>query len=228
MPLKSYKAHPSSLHKIIPPNQAPNCIDAGLAESFQSPLLNQLTIHMQALEDKLNVLTWSFVDKASSDKSSDGRSRELIPKVELWIRRDLIVVALERDWDKIEKRLMKAETDDEYRDILKTILGSRADLNPRLQFSKLGDLFSQYPLQMQPANKILKALGRRDQMAMKLFNRLPSRAIANAIAGAPEYTCWSSFRYSTCHPSPVPICDNLWGGYKRQYKKIVPELKKAK
>jgi hypothetical protein len=228
MSQKPYKAPGLALHKIKRSVQAPFLVDAGLDDSSQPPFLNQLNIHMQALEDKLNVLTWSFVDKASSDKSSDARPREIVPKVELWIRRDLIVVALERDWDKIEKRLMKAETDDDYRNILKTVLGPRADLDPRLQFSKLGDLFSQQPLQMQPANKILKAFGRRDQIAMKLFNRLPSRAIANAIAGAPEYTCWSSFRYSVAHPSSVPICNNLWRLYRQQYKKIVPEPQNAR
>jgi hypothetical protein len=202
-----------------------NPVDNNLGDLPKLRNLDLLNIRLNALEDKLNVFMWSFIEEASRENSSKDKSKEKVPKAELWIRRDLLVVALERDWYKIEKFIMMAKTDAEYRDILKTVLGARFDLSPRLQFKKLGDLFKQQPLQIRPSKKILRAFGERDKTAIKLFNRLPSRAIANAIAGAPEYSCWSSFKYATCHPSSVPICDSLWWHFKKKYKAIVPEPK---
>lgn len=184
-------------------------IDSNINKDFGCFDIEQKDIRLQAIEDKLEVYECYLVNLATRQNPSIGRAKERVPRVALLIRRDLLVVAIERNWDKIDKRLRRAKTDDQYRAILETILDSRKDLADRLQFDGLANLFQKHRLQFRPVTRILNAFGRRDAIALKLFNRLPSRVIANAIAGAPEYACSTSLRFTIDHPSPVPICHRL-------------------
>ena len=154
-------------------------------------------------------------------KAKPGRKPKL-PLEEILRRRNGLIQILESNWPKLERHVIKAKRSEQIQDEkIRPILAAYLEQNPehsgRLAFKGLGSLLAKKPLRWRPSDTTMRSFREDGEKANKHTNRLPSRVLANALAGAPEYPARTSYDKCSKHPSRMTVDLNIWIHYSKKY-----------
>jgi hypothetical protein len=166
---------------------------------------------MQEEIDRLSGVVPAHIQEAldSSGKKHPGPDKE-ISDTELLLNRDELVKWLEEHWPKIVKALLAAAAKNDTREVA-TVLGSIAaapDIRPTWQCkiidhpAELTEYLRSEKFRRKPPKKtVADALAlNHSEERQRAANRLPTRQIANAMAGVPKLKWRTSF--DRCSKSP--------------------------
>ncbi len=149
-----------------------------------------------------------------------------IEDAELFRGRDGLVLWLEEVWPELVQPLLAAANSREVAAVLRKAARPK-DLQPPWQTrflahpAKLGDFLQSEKFRIKPPKKtVADALNRpdNDERRRRAANRLPTRQIANAMAGVPKLSWRTSMDRCSNNPCPYPVSLNasrhFWGMYR--------------
>lgn len=147
--------------------------------------------------------------------------RKKMDDTELLLNRDNLIVWLEEHWPKIVKPLLAAKSPAEVAAVIAPIAAA-ADIRPTWQNGVVGhpatllDFLQSEKFRRRPPKKtVLDALSAFDsETRRKAANRLPTRQIANAIAGVPKIKWRTSLDRCSVRPSSYRVGHNTEGHYR--------------
>jgi hypothetical protein len=122
----------------------------------------------------------------------------------------------------LEKGLIGAKSDEELRKTLLPYFEPDAELSFRLRFRGLATHLIRTPIREKPRTTIFQSFRQNDDRAFQRLNRLPSRILANALAGVPELSVRSSYDICASHPSIKVVGLNIWIHYARKFPEVCP------
>ena len=163
---------------------------------FQKRLAD-VTERLQKLESRVSALEGTDADETEFENKRRPGPRPKIEDEEFFERRDAFVIGLESSWGELEPRLLTAGTPQDVRAVRETITPSMpiseqmkgqitATSDQLFEFLKSGRMIKTV------SRATIGALRREtwDQRSWEAAAKLPTRQLANAIAGAPELS-WS-------------------------------------
>lgn len=187
---------------------------------------NELKDRLKTLEEIIGLSRpdSDFQEQMGRNIRRLGGTKSRIPPDELWQRRFELTRLFDFHWPEIGEQIRKARTDDGLRRAFSPILllRSKSRSVERLEenFEIICDLIiNKEFLDTRPQIKqILKAFEiHKKPEVWKRLNQLPSRKLANALAGIPEYPCTTSFDILRRVPLPSDPPRILIEYYKRMY-----------
>ena len=149
-----------------------------------------------------------------------------IDDTELFRSRDGLVLWLEEVWPEIVQPLLAAANSREVAAVLRKVARPE-DLQPPWQTrflahpAKLGDFLQSEKFRIKPPKKtVVDALNRpdNDERRRRAANRLPTRQIANAMAGVPKLSWRTSLDRCSKNPCPYPVSLNMSRHYRVMYR----------
>jgi hypothetical protein len=170
-------------------------------------LLNMASAHQNAL---------SQLDGTHRQVNKRGRKPKLDPEL-LIRRRDTLIWFLEDHWPQVESRLVKAKRDDDFREALRPVLTISSEIAGTLDFRGLARLYKENRLRKIPSRQMLKAFALKNKSVPSIFNNLPSRNLANALAGVPNISCRTSLEECAKTPSQRRPAVKMWMHYWNKY-----------
>jgi hypothetical protein len=147
-----------------------------------------------------------------TEKTKPGPSKR-IADAELLRNRDALVSWLEENWSSMVKGLLAAKTPREVATVLRQV-ARRPDLRPPWENRFLGhaaqllDFLQSKKFRRKPPKKtVVDALNRpiEDERRKRAGNRLPTRQIANAMAGVPKLRWPTSLDRCSRNPSSLQV-----------------------
>jgi hypothetical protein len=150
--------------------------------------------------------------------------REKIDDTELMLTRDNIAVWLEEHWPQIVKRLLAAKNPREVAAVLRKV-ATTPDIRPEWQRrfvghpAKLFDFLRSGKFRIKPPRKtVVDALCPSNaQERKRAANRLPTRQIANAMAGVPKLKWRTSLDRCSKHPLSYRVGHNTAAHYRAMF-----------
>lgn len=147
-----------------------------------------------------------------------------IDETELFLNRNHIVEWLEEHWPQIVKPLIAADTPRQIAAVLRQVATTR-DIRPEWQRRFLGhparllDFLRDDKFRVKPPRKtVAHALGPIDSgQRRRAANRLPTRQIANAMAGVPKIKWRTSLDKCSKNPSSYRIGHNTARHYRAMF-----------
>jgi hypothetical protein len=138
-----------------------------------------------------------------------------IPNDELWRNRDALVYWLEENWSQIVQPLLAAHNPRQLRAVLEQVART-PDIRPPWQNrfvghpAKLLDFLRSDKFRIKPPRKtVIDALGAKETERRQFAaNRLPTRQIANAMAGVPRLKWRTSLDKCSQKPSSSRVAHN--------------------
>jgi hypothetical protein len=150
-------------------------------------------------------------------KKKRGRRPKISDESLIW-RRDNLIDALEANWEKVHEALLDSKCDDDIRAALNPFLSSREETREALKFEGLSRLYSEKKrLRKEPTKRMLKALASKRRKLPPILDNLPSRNLANALAGVPKMTCRASLEKCAQIPSQKRPALPMWIYYSSIY-----------
>lgn len=157
------------------------------------------------------------------EKKKPGPSKS-IPDDELWRNRDALVYWLEEHWPKIVNPLLAAHNPRQIRAVFVQVART-PDIRPPWQNrivghpAKLFDFLHSAKFRIKPPRKTaIDALGAYDTERRQLAaNRLPTRQIANAMAGVPRLKWRTSLDRCSQNPSSIRVAHNTERYYRAMF-----------
>jgi TolA-binding protein len=148
-------------------------------------------------------------------------TRQKINEAELLLNRDNLVRWLEEHWPKIVKPLLAAKNPSEIFAVMEAI-AAPPDIRPTWQVgiidnpAKLLEFLRSEKFRRRPPKKtITDALALyKSERRQRAANRLPTRQIANAMAGVPQLKWRTSFDKCVKVPSPCRVGHNTATHYR--------------
>jgi hypothetical protein len=165
----------------------------------------------------------------AEEKKKPGPSKS-IPDAELLRNRDGLVYWLEENWPRIIQPLLAARNPRQLQAVLKQI-ARPPDIRPPWQNRfvghpvKLLDFLRSDKFRIKPPKKtVVGALGVNDtERRQRAANRLPTRQIANAMAGVPRLKWRTSLDKCSRNPSSSSVAQNTDKYYRAMFG--IPERK---
>lgn len=159
----------------------------------------------------------------TKEKKKPGPAKN-IDDSELWHNRDALVHWLEENWPKMVQPLLAADNPREVAAILRQ-LARTPDLRPPWQSrfvghpAKLLDFLQSEKFRIKPPRKtVVDALRLLDaEQRKRAANRLPTRQIANAMAGVPRLKWRTSLDKCSVRPSSYRVGPNTAGHYRAMF-----------
>jgi hypothetical protein len=147
-----------------------------------------------------------------------------VDDTELLLNRDNLVVWLEEHWPKMVKPLLAARNPRQVAVVLRPI-AKRREIRPEWQKqivghpAKLLDFLRSEKFRIKPPKKtVIDALFSLDgEKRKRAANRLPTRQIANAMAGVPKITWRTSLDKCAERPSSYRVGHNTAGHYRAMF-----------
>lgn len=207
----------------------------GASEKHENSLKSRvarLEARIEQLQEQVDrasgVLPAYFYEATDTTQKKRPGPDEKIDASELLIRRDAIVKWLEEHWPKIVKPLLAAKNLREVATVLRQVVSAR-DIRPEWQSrfvghpAKLLDFLRSKKFRRKPPKKtVADALYLyHSEKRQRAANRLPTRQIANAMAGVPKLKWRSSLDKCSKNPSTARVGYNTEMYYRTQFR--IPE-----
>ena len=161
----------------------------------------------------------------AEEKKKPGPRRK-IDDDDLFLYRQELIIWLEPVWPWMEGRLLRATTPQQVRAVLEAVAEPpefRPDYQERLLQNALALLdflwderFGKTPVPSATVTDALTLLW-EDERRWRATNQLPTRQIANAMAGVPEIAWRTSLDRCTAQPAAVFMAVNLDMHYREQF-----------
>lgn len=193
-----------------------------------NPTISALTNRVQQLEQRVEklesvtgILAPEWLTSHPDVRGKPGPKPALQLDTILY-RRDRIIRTLEDNWPRIERGLLGTTTDEQIRETLSPYLETDTDLKGRLDFQGLSTQLIRTPIREKPRSTIFQSFRQDGERAFQRLNRLPSRILANALAGVPELSVRRSYDICASHPSINVVGLNIWIHYAKKYPDVCP------
>jgi hypothetical protein len=156
-------------------------------------------------------------------KKKPGPKRK-IDDTELLLNRDNLVYWLEEHWPRIVKPLRAAQNPGEVAMVLRQVATAR-DIRPSWQScivghpARLFDFLQSEKFRIKPPRKTVidSLLPLHSDKRSRAANRLPTRQIANAMAGVPKLEWRTSLDKCSLHPSSYRVGHNTAEHYRAMF-----------
>lgn len=178
----------------------------------------------EAVDRASGVMPAHFYEAIHGAEIRKPGPRERIDDTELLLNRDNVVTWLEEYWPKIVKPLLAAKSPRQVAAVLREIAATR-DKRPEWQRrflghpAKLFDFLRSEKFRIKPPRKtVVDALCFSDpEKRKRAANRLPTRQIANAMAGVPKLKWRTSLDKCSQHPSAYRVGYNTAEHYRMTF-----------
>lgn len=157
------------------------------------------------------------------EKKKPGPTKNIADH-ELWFNRDALVDWLEENWPKMVRPLLAANNPRKVAAILRQV-AKLPDLRPPWQSRFVGhpaqllDFLRSDRFRIRPPEKtVVDALSlSTSEKQRRAANRLPTRQIANAIAGVPKLEWRTSLDKCSQNPSTIKVAENTKKYYRAMF-----------
>jgi hypothetical protein len=197
-------------------------------ENLLESRVARLEARIEQIQEEINGLSgivpariWEAIDGIGKKRRGPGKK---IDDTELLLNRDNLVQWLEKHWAEIAKPLLKAKTPGEVNDVLTPIaapqetrhtwqMGIMDHSAELLEFLR-SDKFRRKP----PKKTVVDALAiYQSEKQKRAANRIPTRQIANAMAGIPKLKWRTSLDRCSKHPSSHQVGHNTANHYRATF-----------
>ena len=211
-------------------DDAPKSLEARLAS------VEARVVALEERVDRLDGIVPSSYYGATDDSKKKPGPDKYIEDVELFRHRDGLVGWLEEVWPKIVEPLLAAADPSEVTGMFSRIARPK-DLQPPWQSrflahpSDLLDFLRSKKFRIKPPKQtVINALNlpEEDEKRRRAANRLPTRQIANAMAGLPELEWPTSLGRCSKAPCSYLVALNTARHYRAMFSIPVPEARTPK
>jgi hypothetical protein len=187
-----------------------------------------LEARMAQLEEGMDRALGVVPDHLYTPMYSAGKKRpgpdKKIDETELFLNRDNLVEFLEEHWPRIVKALLAAKNPRQVATLLRQV-ATTPDIRPEWQRrfvghpAKLLSFLRSEKFRIRPPKKtVTDALRPFDsEQRRRAANRLPTRQIANAMAGVPKLKWRTSLDKCSERPSSYRVGHNAVGHYRAKF-----------
>lgn len=186
-------------------------------EKSLADTLASLEARIASLEDRIDRLdgvapAYFYGSREETEKKKPGPSKR-IGDAELLRNRDALISWLEENWSSMVKGLLAAKTPLDVATVLRQVARG-PDLRPPWESRFIGhpaqllDFLRSKKFKRRPPKKtVVDALNRptEDERRKRAGNRLPTRQIANAMAGIPKLKWPTSLDRCSRNPSSLQV-----------------------
>jgi len=186
-----------------------------------------LEAKLAELEEKVDglsgVVPAHFYEATHTGKKRPGPDKK-IDETELFLNRNNLVGWLEEHWPRIVRALVAAKNPRQVAAVLRPV-ATAPDIRPEWQRrfvghpAKLLDFLGSEKFRIKPPRKtVVDALRPIDsEQRRRSANRLPTRQIANAMAGVPKLKWRTSLDKCSVHPSSYRLGHNTAEHYRTMF-----------
>lgn len=205
--------------------------DAQKSLEAQLASLEARVVELEERVDRLDGIAPSYYYGATDESRKKPGPDKYIEDVELFRHRDGLVGWLEDVWPEVVKPLLAADDPSEVAAIFSKVARPK-DLQPPWQSrflahpSDLLDFLRSEKFRIKPPKKtVIDALNLpvEDEKRRRAANRLPTRQIANAMAGLPELEWRTSLDRCSENPCSYPVALNADRHYQAMFGVPMPE-----
>ena len=187
----------------------------------------RLEARVEQMQEQLDrasgVLPTYFQEALESNRKKHPGPHEQIEASEILLRRDAIVKWLEEQWPNVVQPLLAAHNPRAVAAAMKKV-ASPLEIRPEWQRrlvghpAKLLEFLNSEKFRIKPPRKtVVDALNFYSEKRSKAANRLPTRQIANAMAGVPELKWRTSLDKCSKNPSPMRVGYNTATHYRTAF-----------